>query len=73
MELGWLLYIILAVLLFFCFPHFRGKSMEDLFDDSEELHHQVHGVGKHHPKGGTWSEHNAWLADEITARAAKAG
>lgn len=64
MELGWLLYIILAVLLFFTFPHFRGKTMDDLFDDSEDLHHQVHGVGKKRPRGGTWSGHVAWMAAE---------
>ena len=64
MVFGWLLYITLAVFVYFTFLHFRGKTMDDLFDTSEDLHHQVLGVGKKHPRGGTWSEHLAWVAAE---------
>lgn len=68
MELGWMLYIVLAVLLFFVFPHFRGKSMEDLFEDSEALHHQVNAVGAEHPRGGSWAQHRAWMKDAAGAQ-----
>lgn len=67
MELGWMLYIVLAVLLFFTFPHFRGKSLEDLFAASHARHHQVHAVAAKHAHGGTWAQHRAWMEEAARA------
>ncbi len=70
MEFGWLLYIVLAALLFFCFPHFRGKSMDDLFADDDDLHHRVHRIGKKHPRGGTWGEYASWVEEDTRSQSA---
>lgn len=64
---GWLLYVLLAMLLVYVMPHFQGQSLQDLFDENTDLHHQVHRVGKKHPLGGTWAEHSAWMDEAAKA------
>ncbi len=54
-------HVLLAALLVYVLPHFRGRSLQDLFGENTEFHHQVHRVGKKHLKGGTWAEHSAWM------------
>ena len=52
MDLGWLLYVVLATLLALFWKHGGGKSPDTLLERDMALHHQVHRVIKKHPAGG---------------------
>jgi len=63
-TLGWLLYVMLAVLLYYFWTKVRGYSYDDLLERATHEHHQVHAVLAKHPRGGSWAEYKRWLANE---------
>lgn len=63
-ELGWLLYVVLAVLLAYFWSNVRGCSFDDLLERAIREHHRVHAMIAKHPSGGTWAEHKRWMRDE---------
>jgi len=63
-ELGWLLYVVLAVLLYYFWTKVRGCSPDDLLERATHDHHRVHDVLAKHPQGGSWAEYKRWMAEE---------
>ena len=64
-ELGWLLYVILGVLLFYFWVNVRGRSLDDLLRRAAREHHRVHQIIAKHPSGGTWAEHKRWMRETL--------
>lgn len=64
MELGWLLYVVLATQLALFWKHRGGRSLDALLERDRALHHQVHHVLEKHPAGGTWQQYLAWMREE---------
>ena len=64
MLVGAGLYLILLTLVVWFIRRAWGKSMDDLFVQSDHEHHQVHGVIAKYPRGGTWSQYLAWMQEE---------
>lgn len=62
-ELGWILYVLLAALLFLFWRKTRGLSFDDLLDRSARDHHHVQRVIAKHPHGGAWQEHQRWMQE----------
>ncbi|MFQ5938265.1 MAG: hypothetical protein ACE5LB_17825 [Acidiferrobacterales bacterium] len=60
-ESGWIIYVLLAVLLYLFWRQVRGMSFNDLLDRSAREHHHVLKVIGKHPKGGSWREHKQWM------------
>ncbi len=60
----YLLYVVLAALLFMFWRAASGRNLDQLFEADNHLHHQVHRVIAKHPAGGAWAEHNAWMAEK---------
>ena len=42
-----------------------GKSLQELFDESDREHHRVQAVIARHPHGGTWHQFSRWLAESV--------
>ena len=63
-EFGWILYVLLAVLLYLFWVTTRGRSFDDLLNQSAREHHEVMKVNARHPHGGTWREHKQWIKRE---------
>ena len=59
-DLGWLLYVVLAVLLYYFWTKVRGASFDELLDRAHDEHVAVHNVLHTHPKGGTFEEFQRW-------------
>ena len=64
MDIGWLLYVVLAALLALFWKHRGGRSLDALLERDTALHHQVHRVIEKHPAGGTWRQHQAWMRED---------
>ena len=64
MDIGWLLYVVLAALLALFWKHRGGRSLDALLERDTALHHQVHRVIEKHPAGGTWRQHQAWMCED---------
>lgn len=60
-EFGWILYLLLAALLYLFWFKTRGKSFDDLLNQSAREHHEVMEVTARHPHGGTWRQHKQWM------------
>lgn len=60
-ELGSLLYVAFALLVYMFWRRVRGETFEEILESSEREHHRVARVLKKHPHGGTWPEFQAWL------------
>lgn len=63
-DLGPILYLLLALLLWLFRRETRGQSFDELLRRSQDEHHRVHRLLARHPHGGTWAEHKAWIAEE---------
>ena len=59
-EFGWVLYLVLAALLFYFWTRVRGASLDELIDRQHQEHVAVHKVLHKHPKGGTFEEFQRW-------------
>lgn len=64
-EMGWLLYVVLAALLFYFWTKVRGASMDELMERQHEEHVAVHKVLHKHPKGGTYEEFSRWMRGKL--------
>lgn len=64
-DFGWLLYAVLAALLFYFRTKVRGKSFDELLDQQHDVHVDVHKVLHDHPKGGTYKEYMRWSRGRI--------
>lgn len=64
-DMGWMLYLVFAVLLFYFWTKIRGASYDDLMDRAHDEHIAVHKVLKTHPKGGTYEEYHRWSRGKI--------
>lgn len=64
-DLGWLLYGVFALLLFYFWTKVRGCSFDDLLDRATDEHHRVHAVLARHPHGGTWAEYKGWMRGKV--------
>ncbi len=62
-DLGPILYLLLALLLWLFRREARGQSFDELLRRSQDEHHRVHRLLARHPRGGAWAEHKAWMAD----------
>ncbi len=62
---GWLLYVVLAGLLYYFWSKVRGCSLDELLERSTLDHHRVHDVLAKHPRGGTWAEHKSWMGGKV--------
>ncbi len=63
-DFGWILYVLLAALLYLFWFKTRGMSFDDLLNQSAREHHEVMKVTARHPHGGTWHEHKQWMKRE---------
>ena len=63
MSWGLFLYVFVVVLLYYFYRSARALDHEACFDHDTETHHRVHAMLKAHPKGGTWRQVTAWLAE----------
>jgi hypothetical protein len=64
-DMGWMLYLVFAVLLFYFWTKIRGASYDELMERAHEEHITVHNVLKTHPKGGTYEEYHRWSRGKI--------
>lgn len=60
---GYILYLLLGVLGVIFWRARAGRTLDQLFDAGDRLHHRVLAIGKKHPQGGTWAEHKRWKAE----------
>jgi hypothetical protein len=63
-ESGWILYVLLAALLYLFWVKARAMSFDDLLDQSAREHHEVMRVIARYPHGGTWRQHKQWMKQE---------
>lgn len=64
MNSGYIIYVLLAVLLYWFWERMRARTFEDLLDRSAREHHHVQHIHQRHPQGGTWREFRGWMKDE---------
>ena len=64
MDLGWILYVLLAVQLALFWKCRGGRSLDALLQRDLALHHQVHRVLKKYPAGGSWQQYLVWMREE---------
>jgi hypothetical protein len=60
---GIVVYVILALLVIMFWRRARGRSLEEIFAQSEADHHGVNDVHAAYPLGGTWKQHLQWMQD----------
>ena len=60
---GYIPYFLLGVLGVIFWRARAGRTWDQLFDAGDHLHRRVLAIGKNHPKGGTWAEHERWRAE----------
>ena len=60
-ESGWIIYVLLAALLYLFRIKTRGMSFDDLLNQSAREHHEVMQVTARHPHGGSWRQHKQWI------------
>jgi hypothetical protein len=59
-------YILLLLLIALCAMFWRARSgltFDELLDTGHHHHVQVLATNTAHPKGGTWAEHQGWMAE----------
>lgn len=61
--MGYLLYVVLAALLYIHWRAAAGRGINALLDAGHRHHHQVMRVIADHPKGGTWRDTCRWMAE----------
>lgn len=61
METGWILYLLLAGLMFIFWRKGGGRKMQELLEDSAHHHHRILDVIARHPEGGSWKQHRQWM------------
>ncbi len=59
--MGYLLYVVLAALLYIHWRAAAGRGIDELLDAGN--HHQVMRVIATHPKGGDWRDTCRWMAE----------
>ena len=59
-DFGWVLYLLLAAVLFFFWRQVRGASFDELLARAEREHHAVLKILAKHPRGGSWRDHRRW-------------
>ena len=64
-DFGWLLYVVLAVLLYYFWSKARGASFDDLLARMHAQHVRVHKVLHKHPKGGTFKNYRSWMRGKV--------
>ena len=64
-DLGWLLYVVFAVLLYYFWTKVRGESYDELIERAHDEHVNVHNVLKSHPKGGTYEDYKRWSRSRV--------
>ena len=60
---AYLLYLIMAIILLWMWQRVRGKSVEDIVQESADHHHQLIALFEVHPQGGSWREFESWVED----------
>ncbi len=60
---GYLLYPIMAIILLWMWTRVRGKSLEEIVDQSKHEHDVLVALFEVHPRGGDWLEFNRWLEE----------
>ena len=58
---GFVLYGLLAALLYMFHLQVRGRGEDDLLAADQKLHEDVHAMLKRHPEGGGWRDVRRWL------------
>ena len=61
---GYILHFLLVALAVYFWRARAGRSFDQLLDDAHHHHIQVLVVCEGQPKGGTWREHNQWMAEQ---------
>ncbi len=64
-DLGWLVYVLLAALLYYFWTKVRGISFDELIERDHEEHIRVHKVLHKHPKGGTFEQYRRWMRGKV--------
>ncbi len=59
-SLGYLLYLLLAAIIFAMWRRVRGLAFTDLIERSAQEHHVIQRIGEKHPGGGSWKEFKEW-------------
>ncbi len=62
------LYLMLLALVVMFWRKKASRNLDELISDGESEHHHVHRVIGKHPEGGTWRQHNGWMAEEQQPR-----
>jgi hypothetical protein len=59
---GVVLYGLFILIVFSFWRRMQRLSFDDLLERSAHEHHDVQKVTAKHPRGGTWREHQQWMA-----------
>ena len=59
----WILVVLLVTIAVVMGRRLYGKTLDQLFDETEQDHHRIHAVLARHPQGGTWQQYSRWLAE----------
>ena len=62
---GWLLFVVLAALLFYFWSKVRGASFDDLLARMHSEHVRVHKVLHKHPGGGSFADYKRWMRGKV--------
>lgn len=63
-ELGSLLYVALAILVYMFWRRVKGQSFNQILEAGNRSHHHVVRILKKHPRGGTWRDFQAWMKQD---------
>lgn len=63
-ESSWIVYVLLAALLYLFWIKTRGIAFDDLLHQSAREHPEVMQVTARHPHGGAWRRHQQWMKRE---------
>ena len=61
MGLVWIVVVLLVIICALFGRRLYGKTLEQIFEETEREHIRVHSVLAQHPRGGTWAEYKRWL------------
>jgi len=61
--LGYLLYPIMALILYWMWSRVRGLKLEQIVQLSADEHHRINDVFSIHPKGGDWARFEKWMKE----------
>ncbi len=64
-EFGWLLFVVLAALLYYFWSKVRGASFDDLLARMHDEHVRVHKVLHMHPGGGAFADYRRWMRGKV--------